>query len=212
MLTRLLQADKLQTLITAAKVPDVEPIWTSLFAKALEGKDVKELLMNIGSGGGAAAAAPAAAGGAGDADAGAAKEEEKEEGMICATFPTSMSTYISLLTLCLQRRKNPTTTWDSVSSIKHVATTLLCLQRETENDRRIIEAYSCCSDTITYTLHGQSQFTFLQNDTVAKQIPSHHSRIHVFIMSAVPFRNHRRFCRQCAMVMKAQKGALFSRA
>lgn len=27
------QADKLQTLITAAKIADVEPIWTSLFAK-----------------------------------------------------------------------------------------------------------------------------------------------------------------------------------
>lgn len=27
------QAEKLQTLISAAKVADVEPIWTSLFAK-----------------------------------------------------------------------------------------------------------------------------------------------------------------------------------
>ncbi|KAK4610502.1 60S acidic ribosomal protein P1 [Fulvia fulva] len=77
-------ADKLQSLITAAKVPDIEPIWTTLFAKALEGKDVKELLLNVGSGGGAA---PAAAGGApvaggdaaADAPAEAAKEEEKEE-------------------------------------------------------------------------------------------------------------------------------------
>ena len=57
------QADKLQTLIKAAKVADVEPIWTSLFAKALEGKDVKDLLSNVGSGGGAAAA-PAAGGAA----------------------------------------------------------------------------------------------------------------------------------------------------
>ncbi|KAF2220076.1 60s acidic ribosomal protein-domain-containing protein [Elsinoe ampelina] len=78
-------AEKLQTLISAAKVPDVEPIWTSLFAKALEGKDVKDLLLNVGSGGGAAAA-PAAGGAAaaagGDASAPAAeekKEEEKEE-------------------------------------------------------------------------------------------------------------------------------------
>ncbi|SMR60988.1 unnamed protein product [Zymoseptoria tritici ST99CH_1E4] len=76
-------ADKLQSLISAAKVADVEPIWTSLFAKALEGKDVKELLLNVGSGGGAApaagAAAPAAAGGAAEAAPEAAKEEEKEE-------------------------------------------------------------------------------------------------------------------------------------
>ncbi|GKT91212.1 60S acidic ribosomal protein [Colletotrichum tofieldiae] len=52
-------ADKLQTLIKAAKIEDVEPIWTSLFAKALEGKDVKDLLSNVGSGGGAAAPLPA---------------------------------------------------------------------------------------------------------------------------------------------------------
>ena len=75
------QADKLTSLIKAANVPDVEPIWSSLFAKALEGKDVKDLLLNVGSGGGAAAAP--AAGGAAPAAGGAAaetKEEEKEEG------------------------------------------------------------------------------------------------------------------------------------
>ncbi|GME33002.1 60s acidic ribosomal protein [Neofusicoccum parvum] len=76
-------ADKLQTLITAAKVADVEPIWTSLFAKALEGKDVKELLLNVGSGGPAAAApaggAAAAGGDAPEAAKEEAKEEEKEE-------------------------------------------------------------------------------------------------------------------------------------
>ncbi|KAE9579658.1 60S acidic ribosomal protein P1 [Colletotrichum fructicola] len=75
-------ADKLQTLIKAAKIEEVEPIWTSLFAKALEGKDVKDLLSNVGSGGGAApAAAGAAAGGAATEAAAeeAPKEEEKEE-------------------------------------------------------------------------------------------------------------------------------------
>ncbi|RYC54157.1 hypothetical protein CHU98_g12050 [Xylaria longipes] len=77
-------ADKLQTLIKAAGVEEVEPIWTQLFAKALEGKDVKELLSAVGSGGGAAAgpaAGGAAAGGAAAADEPAAeeKEEEKEE-------------------------------------------------------------------------------------------------------------------------------------
>ncbi|RYP93031.1 hypothetical protein DL770_000905 [Monosporascus sp. CRB-9-2] len=72
-------ADKLQTLIKAAGVADVEPIWTSLFAKALEGKDVKDLLSNVGSGGGGAAA-PAAGGAAAGGDAAAeAKEEKKEE-------------------------------------------------------------------------------------------------------------------------------------
>ncbi|EMR67840.1 hypothetical protein MGN70_007627 [Eutypa lata] len=71
-------ADKLQTLIKAAKVADVEPIWTQLFAKALEGKDVKDLLSNVGSGGGAAAA-PGASGAAGGEAAAEAKEEEKSE-------------------------------------------------------------------------------------------------------------------------------------
>ncbi|KAG5658130.1 hypothetical protein HG530_007602 [Fusarium avenaceum] len=74
-------ADKLQTLIKAAKIEDVEPIWTSIFAKALEGKDVKDLLVNVGSGGGAAPAAGAAAAGGAAEEAAPeeAKEEEKEE-------------------------------------------------------------------------------------------------------------------------------------
>ncbi|KAL0638493.1 60S acidic ribosomal protein P1 [Maublancomyces gigas] len=73
-------ADKLNSLIKAAGCTDVEPIWTSLFAKALEGKDVKDMLLNVGSGGGAAAA-PAAGGAAtsGGGAAAEAKEEEKEE-------------------------------------------------------------------------------------------------------------------------------------
>ncbi|KAI4735564.1 hypothetical protein E4T44_06844 [Aureobasidium sp. EXF-8845] len=70
-------ADKLNTLISAAKL-EVEPIWTSLFAKALEGKDVKELLLNVGSGSGAAAA-PAAGGAAAGAAAEDAPAEEKAE-------------------------------------------------------------------------------------------------------------------------------------
>ena len=73
----------MNTIIKAAGVADVEPIWATLFAKALEGKDVKDLLLNVGSGGGAAAAAPAA-GGAATGGAAAAeeapKEAEKEEG------------------------------------------------------------------------------------------------------------------------------------
>ncbi|CAN8105637.1 unnamed protein product [Discula destructiva] len=73
-------SDKLQSLIKASGV-EVEPIWTSLFAKALEGKDVKDLLTNVGSGGAAPAVAGAAAGGAAPAEEAKeqAKEEEKEE-------------------------------------------------------------------------------------------------------------------------------------
>ncbi|KAJ5184688.1 60S acidic ribosomal protein P1 [Penicillium cf. griseofulvum] len=71
-------ADKIQTLITAAKVQEVEPIWASIFARALEGKDIKDLLTNVGSAG-PAAAGPAAAGGAAAAAPAEAKAEEKEE-------------------------------------------------------------------------------------------------------------------------------------
>jgi len=90
------QADKLQTIIKAAKIDDVEPIWTSLFAKALEGKDVKDLLLNVGSGGGAAAA-PAAGGAAGgEAAAAETKEEEKEEGTIFSPVLDILDSYTDM--------------------------------------------------------------------------------------------------------------------
>jgi len=74
-------ADKLQTLISAAKLTEVEPIWTTLFAKALAGKNVKDMLLNVGSGGGAAAAPTggASGGAAATTDAPVEKEEEKKE-------------------------------------------------------------------------------------------------------------------------------------
>ncbi|KAI0081034.1 ribosomal protein 60S [Panus rudis PR-1116 ss-1] len=72
-------ADKIVALTNAADV-ELEPIWASLLAKALEGKDVKELLSNVGAGGAApAAGAPGAAAAAGGAAAEAPKEEEKKE-------------------------------------------------------------------------------------------------------------------------------------
>lgn len=70
------QAEKMTTLIKAAGL-DVEPIWPSLFSKALEGKDVGALIMNVGSG--AAAAAPAAGMAAGGDKGGEKVEEKKEE-------------------------------------------------------------------------------------------------------------------------------------
>lgn len=54
-----LQGEKIQTILKAANV-NVESYWPGLFAKALEGVNVKELITNIGSGVGAA---PAGAGG-----------------------------------------------------------------------------------------------------------------------------------------------------
>jgi large subunit ribosomal protein LP1 len=64
-----IQGEKITTLTSAANV-EVEAIWASLLAKALDGKDVKELLTNVG--------APAAAAG-GDAPAEEKAEEKKEE-------------------------------------------------------------------------------------------------------------------------------------
>merc|ERR1712119_94997 len=64
-------ADKLNALLSAANV-EVESYWPGLFAKALDGVDVKSLVSNVGAGGGGAAAPAAAA-------AGEVKEEVEEE-------------------------------------------------------------------------------------------------------------------------------------
>ena len=56
---------------------EVEAYWPSLFAKALKGQNIEELLSNIGSAP-VAVAAPVAAAGA-PAQAPAAKKEEKKE-------------------------------------------------------------------------------------------------------------------------------------
>lgn len=97
-------------LTTAASV-ELEPIWATLLAKALEGKNVKELLSNVGSGGGAPAvgAAPAAGGGAGAAAAEAPKEEEKKEeekeesddDMV--RYPNILHAFMLLMLGCLRR-------------------------------------------------------------------------------------------------------------
>nr|ADT80715.1 ribosomal protein P1 [Euphydryas aurinia] len=72
--------EKISTILKAANV-DVEPYWPGLFAKALEGVNVRDLITNIGSGVGAAPAggAPVAAAAAAAPAAEAAKEEKKEE-------------------------------------------------------------------------------------------------------------------------------------
>uniref|UniRef100_A0A0N4XBJ9 Large ribosomal subunit protein P1 n=1 Tax=Haemonchus placei TaxID=6290 RepID=A0A0N4XBJ9_HAEPC len=79
--------DKIATLLKAANV-DFEPFWPGLFAKAVEGVDVKNLITSVSSGVGAGGGAAAPAGGAPAAAAPAAaapaaetkkKEEPKEE-------------------------------------------------------------------------------------------------------------------------------------
>ncbi|XP_022308907.1 large ribosomal subunit protein P1-like [Crassostrea virginica] len=75
-------SDKIATILKAAGV-SVEPYWPSLFSKALDGVNVKEMISNISSGVGAApaagGAAPAAAAAAPAEDKKAAKKEEKKE-------------------------------------------------------------------------------------------------------------------------------------
>jgi large subunit ribosomal protein LP1 len=95
MSTDKLQGEKIHALTSAAKV-ELEPIWASLLAKALDGKDVKALLTNVGGGGAPAAAGPAAAaGGATEAaaeekpaDAKAEEKEESDDDMVCYNFGT----------------------------------------------------------------------------------------------------------------------------
>ncbi|KAL6255725.1 60S acidic ribosomal protein P1 [Pogonomyrmex barbatus] len=73
--------EKIQTILKAANV-NVESYWPGLFAKALEGINVKELITNIGSGVGAApagAGAPAAAAPVSTETAPAKEEKKKEE-------------------------------------------------------------------------------------------------------------------------------------
>merc|ERR1712167_53465 len=66
-----ISAEKLSKVIKASG-NSVEAYWPGLFAKALEGQDVKSLLSNVSAGPAAGAAGPAVAG-----DTPAKKEEEK---------------------------------------------------------------------------------------------------------------------------------------
>ena len=69
------QEEKLQKVLTASG-NNVESYWPGLFAKALQGQNIGDLLTNIGSGA-PAAAGPAAAGEA--AATGETKEDKKKE-------------------------------------------------------------------------------------------------------------------------------------
>ncbi|XP_002131514.2 large ribosomal subunit protein P1 [Ciona intestinalis] len=67
-------ADRISKLLSAANVT-VEPFWPGLFAKALDGVDIKSLICNVGSGSGAPAGGAAAA----EETKAEVKEEEKKE-------------------------------------------------------------------------------------------------------------------------------------
>merc|ERR1712188_137391 len=69
-------AEKMTKIIAAAKV-NVEAFWPGLFAKALQGRNIGDLICNVGA---APAAGGGAAGGAADsADAGAVEEKKEEK-------------------------------------------------------------------------------------------------------------------------------------
>merc|ERR1712002_295728 len=70
--------EKMAKIISAAKV-NVEAFWPGLFAKALQGRNIGDLICNVRSAPGAGGAAPAAAASAGDAPAAEEKKEKKEE-------------------------------------------------------------------------------------------------------------------------------------
>ncbi|KAJ8979546.1 hypothetical protein NQ317_017694 [Molorchus minor] len=70
--------EKIQTILKAANV-DVEPYWPGLFAKALEGVNIRDLITNISSGVGAAPATGGAAAAPAAAAAAAPAKEEKPE-------------------------------------------------------------------------------------------------------------------------------------
>lgn len=79
------QGEKIQTILKAANV-DIEPYWPGLFAKALEGVSIKDLITNVGAAFGAAPSAAVGGGGGGGAAAAPAaaaavdkKEEKKKE-------------------------------------------------------------------------------------------------------------------------------------
>jgi hypothetical protein len=93
--------------------------------QALEGKDVKDLLLNVGSGGGGAAVASGAAPAAGGADAPEeAKEEEKEEGIFSTLMCVLLVTQADAI---LQRRKSQTRIWVSDFSTKGFRYLSVCI-------------------------------------------------------------------------------------
>ena len=71
-------AEKLSTILKAANV-QVEPIWPSLFARALSNINVRDLITKVGSTAGAASGAPASAATAAPAEAKEEKKEAKKE-------------------------------------------------------------------------------------------------------------------------------------
>jgi len=71
-------AEKMITILKAANV-QFEPIWPTLFAKALTGVNVKDLITKVGSAAASAPAGPAAAAAPAAEEKKAEKKEEKKK-------------------------------------------------------------------------------------------------------------------------------------
>ncbi|WEJ94214.1 Mitochondrial acidic protein mam33 [Yamadazyma tenuis] len=71
-------SDNLVSIAKAAKA-DVDSVWADVFAKALEGKDLKDLLFSLAAAAPASGSAPAAAAGGAAEEAVAEVEEEAPE-------------------------------------------------------------------------------------------------------------------------------------
>ncbi|CCC70432.1 hypothetical protein NCAS_0E03620 [Naumovozyma castellii] len=65
--------------VTKAAGANVDNVWADVYAKAFEGKDLKEILSGFHTAGPAAGSAAAAGGEAASGDAAAAEEEAEEE-------------------------------------------------------------------------------------------------------------------------------------
>ena len=71
-------ADKITALAGSAKA-ELPAVWAEVFAKATEGRDLKDILLSFSTAGPAAGSTPAAAAAAGGAAEEAAEEAPKEE-------------------------------------------------------------------------------------------------------------------------------------
>lgn len=137
--------------------------------QALEGKDVKDLLSNVGSGGGAA---PAAAGGAAAAAGGAAEaapEEAKEEGQYSHPgLPARYALEYGANNL-LQRRRSPTMTWASVSSTKRLISA-----------RRVFDSSGslCTSKACLDLLRRRIAFTTIGMGALISRVLVHRRSLH----------------------------------
>ena len=110
-------------------------------------------LASVPSGGSGGGAAPAAGGASGGGAAEEAKEEEKEEG---TTFENASNPAGSCILTVPQRRRSPTTIWDSVFSTNRFANTELCKSRKEYLEKICLPCLSGWNTLQTNLVGGRS--------------------------------------------------------